>query len=226
MAKKETNSEVPGGLAKDQWDDDSVYSIVILGASGDLAKKKIYPVLWWVGTKNPSVWIILFTWVLIIDRRKNALFLELLYYMHFPNPGRYFVMICCRKIPYLSAMLVPNSPSTISENPSKETVRYVKRIVTDWLVNSLLHHAAEIDFFSCSQNDFNQVEKWERAIGPFHPCFTTGTPLPSVFHVIFWMLNQLNEYQHLDWILICSSEWIWQLEQRSAYLCFQILDET
>ncbi|OQV19634.1 Glucose-6-phosphate 1-dehydrogenase [Hypsibius exemplaris] len=34
------------GIPKDEWEKDSLYSLIILGASGDLAKKKIYPTLW------------------------------------------------------------------------------------------------------------------------------------------------------------------------------------
>ena len=45
----------PQGTPVDQWDEDSSYSIVILGASGDLAKKKIYPVLWYVELHGDGV---------------------------------------------------------------------------------------------------------------------------------------------------------------------------
>ncbi|XP_055342988.1 glucose-6-phosphate 1-dehydrogenase-like [Paramacrobiotus metropolitanus] len=34
------------GLPKEPWQEDQLYTIVIFGASGDLAKKKIYPTLW------------------------------------------------------------------------------------------------------------------------------------------------------------------------------------
>ncbi|OQV25511.1 Glucose-6-phosphate 1-dehydrogenase [Hypsibius exemplaris] len=46
MPSVKENDDKPDGLPKDEWQEDALYSIIILGASGDLAKKKIYPVLW------------------------------------------------------------------------------------------------------------------------------------------------------------------------------------
>ena len=42
----EEKKKLMAGINKDEWQEDQHYSLVILGASGDLAKKKIYPTLW------------------------------------------------------------------------------------------------------------------------------------------------------------------------------------
>ncbi|GAU93094.1 hypothetical protein RvY_05082 [Ramazzottius varieornatus] len=43
---KSEKSKLLEDIPRDQWKEDHLYSIIILGASGDLAKKKIYPTLW------------------------------------------------------------------------------------------------------------------------------------------------------------------------------------
>lgn len=50
-SKQDVNSDEKkksmANAKKDEWQEDHLYSIIILGASGDLAKKKIYPTLWY-----------------------------------------------------------------------------------------------------------------------------------------------------------------------------------